>query len=158
VSIRTPALAEIRRAFFRQTQAIVRADIAAGRVTILAPSQDANADVTQMLLIFSFSPGLVSRAELGGHGALARRQGIWKVTISSHRNGNAEEPWTLADKLEEAFRAYTVNGMYVPPAQEGEEPPCPVYCDFPYTEDIGQTPDERNTLTVTVPWDTWTQN
>lgn len=155
---RRPAtLNEIRRALFRKMQEAAAEDEDAGRVYVVPPAQEGEPGLKMLLLLSSFTPGLVNRAELGGYGALAERSGIWKMTISALKDNDAGEPWRLAEKLEQAFMRYTVDAL---PVGEpgGAEDICPVYCDFPYTENLGVLPDGCNGISVTVPWWTWTQN
>ncbi len=158
MSQRTPTLNDIRWSLFYLMQEIVAEEEADERVVIVPPQQEGNPEITSMLLISGFQPGLVEQAELGGYGALAVRRGIWKMTISSHKNSNAGEPWLLAEKLEAAFRKFTVDGIPIHSRIDPDGISCPIFCDFPYTENVGITPDERNALSVTVPWWTWTQN
>lgn len=154
---RTPTLNEIRRVLFATMQDALADEEELGKVFIVPPAQDSDPALKLILVIASFTPGTVNRQELGGYGALALRQGIWKMNISSLKDTNAGEPWRIAELLEEAFRPYTVDGLVV---EEREEvgSPCAVFCEFPYSENVGTLPDGRNGITVTVPWWTWTQN
>lgn len=155
--MRRPAtLNEIRRALFRTMQEAVAKDEDDGRVYVVPPAQEGEPGLKMLLLLSSFTPGLVSRAELGGYGALAERSGIWKMTISALKDNDAGEPWRLAEKLEQAFMRYTVDALRVTETDSADV--CSVYCDFPYTENVGVLPDGRNGISVTVPWWTWTQN
>ena len=161
-----PTLNDIRRAFFTAMQKAVAEEEAAGKVVVVPPNQEAEPDVKQILLISGFTPGLVGRLELGGYGALAQRSGIFKMSLSFLKTANAGEPWQLAEKLEAAFRPYTVDGLPVPAQADPNAPPCFVFCDFPYTEAIGftyggavdDTPDGRSLISVTVPWWAWVEN
>lgn len=155
---RTPTLNEIRRTLFAATQGALADEIKAGKVFFVPPAQDVDPALPKILVISSFSPGDVDRMELGGYGALALRHGIWKTNISTLKDINANEPWQIAEKLEEAFRIYTVDGLQVVNPDDDIYAPCAIYCEFPYSENIGALPDGRNGITVTVPWWTWTQN
>lgn len=157
--MRRPAtLNEIRRALFRTMQEAVAEDEDDGRVYVVPPAQEGEPGLKMLLLLSSFTPGQVNRAELGGYGALAERVGIWKMTISALKDNDAGEPWRLAEKLEQAFLPYTVDALEVVPPDDDGEDVCAVYCSFPYTENVGVLPDGRNGISVTVPWWTWTQN
>lgn len=154
---RVPTLNEIRRTLFVETQKVLADEVKAGKVFIVPPTQDSDPTLKKILVIASFNPGIVERQELGGYGALALRQGIWGMNISSLKDINAGEPWQLAELLEKAFSRYTVDGLAVVESEEVGSP-CAIFCEFPYSENVGTLPDGRNGITVTVPWWTWTQN
>lgn len=161
-----PTLNDVRRAFFTAMQKAVAEEEAAGKVFVVPPNQEADPELKQILLISGFTPGTVGRLELGGHGALAQRSGIFKMSLSFLKTANAGEPWQIAEKLEAAFRPFTVEGLEVCAQAAPDAPPCAVFCDFPYTETIGftyggavdDTPDGRSLITVTVPWWAWVAN
>lgn len=148
----TATLNDIRRSFFRIMQDAVTEEESTGRLYVVPPAQDGNPDIKSMMLISGFIPGQTTRGEMGGYGALAIREGVWKMTVSFLRDTDAGEPWELAQKLEDTFTPYTVDGIPVNDAL------CHVFCDFPYSEDVGELPDKRNGISVTVPWWTWTSN
>ena len=153
---RTPTLDEIRIALFSVALNAVKAQ---PDVYVLAPAQEANPDNKMILLHCSFTPGLIGRAEIGGTGALARRHGIWRMTISTLLDVDTSRIWELAENLEQAFRPYATDAL--PVMAEGNDENCEimaVFCDFPYTENAGIGPDNRNLTTVTVPWETWTES
>lgn len=152
---RCPQLDEIRVAFFREMLDVINRSDWATRVYVVSDAQEANPDRDMLLLLPSFIPGIVSRGELGGFGALARRRGIWKMSISAKADNDACEAWRLAEFLEEAFRQYTVIAL---PVLENDSPVCEVYCDFPYTENTGFLSDGRKGISVTIPWWAWTHN
>lgn len=154
---RVPTLNEIRKTLFATMQDALAEEEDLGKVFIVPPAQESDPELKKILVIASFSPGIVDRQELGGYGALAKRQGIWKMNISSLKDTNANEPWQIAEKLENTFQKYTVDGLVVVQNEEVGSP-CAVFCEFPYSEDIGTLPDGRKGITVTVPWWTWTQN
>lgn len=152
-----PTLNDIRRTLFSVMQDALSEEEDSGKVFIVPPAQDSDPELKQILVIASFSPGDVSRQELGGYGALAMRQGIWGMNITSLKDTNANEPWQIAEKLELAYKPYTVDGLIVI-NQEAIGEPCRFFCEFPYSENVGTLPDGRNGITVTVPWWAWTQN
>lgn len=154
---RVPTLNEIRRTLFATMQDALVEYEESNKVFIVPPAQESDPGLKQILVISSFTPGIVDRQELGGYGALAKRQGIWKMLISSPKDVNANEPWKIAEKLENIFQKYTVDGLVVV-ENEDVGSPCAIYCEFPYSENIGVMSDGRNGITVTVPWWTWTQN
>lgn len=154
----TPTLNDIRRVFFAETQKILADDVKAGKVFIVPPAQDADPALKKILVIASFSPGIVDQLEIGGDNASGKRQGIWKLTISSLKDVNANEPWQVAEKLENAFAPYSVEFLPVTNFQDDIVTQCKILCEFPYSENIGVLPDGRNGITVTVPWWTWTEN
>lgn len=155
--MRVPSLNEIRRTLFSTMQDALSKDEDAGKVFIVPPAQESDPELKKILVIASFSPGDVSRQELGGYGALAKRQGIWGMNITFLKDTNISEPWRIAELLEETFRKYTVDGLVVVETEEMGSP-CAIFCEFPYSENVGTLPDNRNGITVTVPWWTWTQN
>lgn len=154
---RVPTLNEIRRTLFSTMQDALADEEESGKIFIVPPTQESDPELKKILIISSFSPGMVDRQELGGYGALAKRDGIWKMNISSLKGTNANEPWAIAEKLEKTFQKYTVDGLVVDDSG-GMGNPCAIFCEFPYSEDVGTLPDDRNGITVTVPWWTWTQN
>lgn len=149
-----PDLNSIRIALFEICQNALQREIEAGLVYLSAPNQKNNPDLRCIIVATSFSPAKIDRGEIGSHGSLSKRPGIFKITISSLQEEDADIPWDIAFTLERVFSWYSCESLYV---SENEEEGA-VYCDFPYTENIGIGPDNRNTITVTVPWWVWTQN
>lgn len=156
--MRVLTLNEIRRALFTTMQDALAEEEDAGKIFIVPAAQDSDPELKKILIISTFTPGIVNRQELGGYGALAERHGIWKMNISSLKDTNAGEPWQIAEKLENTFTHYTVDGLPAIDSEDDIEPAYDIYCEFPYSESIGTMPDGRNGITVTVPWWTWTQN
>ena len=150
-----PSLNGIREALFSVLLDALATEEDAGTVFIAAPAQEADPNLRRIIVMASFSPALVHRQELGGYGALALRRGIWGMTISSQKDANANEPWAIAEKLEQAYRPYTVDGLEV---VDGGEARGFVFCEFPYAQSVGVLPDQRNGISVTVSWWTWTHN
>lgn len=168
---RIATLDELRMAFFGAMQLIADAWDKKERLFVTAPAQESDPELKKIILSGAFIPGMVGRAELGGYEALASRKGVFKMTISTLPETEANEAWELAQELENGFLPFTVDPLLVKPSraydpdadENQDEPiedkkPCPLFCDFPYTENIGLLPDGRNGITVTVPWWTWTQN
>lgn len=154
----TPTLDDIRVAFFRETQKILADDVRSGKVFLVPPAQDADPALKKIIVLCSFTPGIVDRQEIGWGTASGERKGIWKMTISSLKDVNANEPWAIAEKLENAFAPYSVEFLPVTDFQADIATECKINCDFPYSENIGTQPDGRNHVTVTVPWWTWVEN
>lgn len=154
----TPTLNDIRKAFFIATQAALIEVVKTGKVFLVPPAQDADPALKKILVMASFSPATVNRLEIGGRNASGKRNGIWKLTISSLKDVNANEPWQVAETLESAFAPYSVDFLPITSFQDDIASECKILCDFPYSENIGTLPDGRNGITVTVPWWTWTQN
>lgn len=152
-----PTLNDIRRTLFSVMQDALSEDEESGKVFIVPPAQESDPELKQILVIANFSPSDVSRQELGGYGAFAIRKGIWSMNITSLKDTNANEPWEIAEKLELAYKPYTLYGLEVI-NKEAMGKPCVIFCEFPYSENIGTLPDDRNGITVTVPWWTKTEN
>lgn len=153
-----PTLNNIRTVFFAETQKALIDDVKSGKVFIVPPAQDADPALKKILVLASFSPGIVDQLEIGGENASGKRQGIWKLTISSLKDVNAGEPWRIAEKLENHFAPYSLDFLPVTDFFEDISTECKILCEFPYSENIGILPDGRNGITVTVPWWTWTEN
>lgn len=153
----TPTLDDIRITFFKETQKILTDDVKAGKVFIVPPAQDADPALKKIIVLCSFTPGIVDQQEIGWGTASGNRHGIWKMTISSLKDVNANEPWAIAEKLENAFAPYSVSFLPVNSFQDDIATECKINCDFPYSQNIGEMPDKRNGITVTVPWWTWVE-
>lgn len=154
----TPTLNSIRTVFFAETQKALMDDVRAGKVFIAPPAQDADPALKKILVLCSFSPGNVARLEIGGENASGERLGIWKMTISSLKDVDAGEPWKVAETLESYFAPFAVDFLPVTDFQDDIATERKIFCDFPYSENVGMLPDGRNGISVTVPWWTWTHN
>lgn len=152
-----PTLNNIRTVFFAETQKALIADVKAGKVFIVPPAQDADPALKKILVLCSFTPGIVDHLEIGGHNASGERHGIWKMTISSLKDVNAGEPWKVAETLENHFAPFSVDFLPVTDFWEDIATECKINCEFPYSENIGTAQDGRNHISVTVPWWTWTE-
>ena len=149
--MRCPSLNEIRTAFFNLVQNALEWEVESGLVFLAAPAQANNPEKNCIIVSTGFTPGNIAKQELGGAGSLAKRNGIFKITVSSLPTEDADLLWDIADVLEKAFSIYSYERLPV------NESGAVVYCEFPYTENIGTGPDNRNIITVTVPWWAWTQ-
>lgn len=153
-----PSLNDMRRAFFAKTQKILAEDVKSGKVFIVPPAQDADPELKKMLVLCSFTPGKVDHLEIGWGNASGARHVIWKMTISSLKDVNANEPWLVPEKLESAYAPYSVDFLPITDFQDDAATAFKINCEFPYSENVGLLPDGRNGITVTVPWWTWTEN
>lgn len=154
----TPTLNSIRVKFFAETQQALLDDVKAGKVFVVPPAQDVDPSLKKIIVLCSFSPGIVDKLEIGGENASGERRGIWKMTISSLKDVNAGEPWKVAETLESYFAPYAVDFLPVNGFWEDIETECKILCDMPYSENVGTAQDGRNHISVTVPWWTWTHN
>lgn len=150
MSRQTPTLDAVRVAFFNAMQVAVADDVRQKRLIVVPPAQDFNPDVKAVHLISALQPGMVQDGELGGREAIAPRLGVWIMTLSALKTESPGVIWRLAGKLEQAFRREDL------PTDTTAPGGCPVYCEEPYTTNVGITPDKRIELSVTVPWWTWT--
>lgn len=130
-----PTLNEIRVALFNVAQNALEHELESGLVYFVAPNQGNLPDKKCILVLTSFTPGTVNRIELGGSGAMGTRNGIFKITISALPDEDADVAWEIAEKLEEAFKPFSYESLLISPASEDSVNA--VYCDFPYSENIG---------------------
>lgn len=152
---RIATLDEIRVALFAKTQDAL---FAFPDVWLCAPAQDAEIDLKRLAVICSLLFEKTERMEFGGPGSLAERRGFWKMLVSVLPGTDENLAWELAQGLEAAFTPYACKDFPVASRNEEDaEPICPLFCDFPYTENLGELPDKRNGISVTVPFRTWTQ-
>lgn len=152
---RIATLDEIRIGLFAATQ---EALAAFPDVWLVTPAQDAAIDVKRLAVFCSLTFSKTGRAEFGGHGSLAERSGFWKMLVSILPGTDENLALELAQGLEDAFLPYATEDFpLVSRIPDDPMPVCPLFCEFPYTENIGEMPDKRNGITVTVPFRTWTQ-
>ena len=149
MSEQTPSLNAIYAAFFNAMQAAVADEVRAKSLVVVPPAQDFNPDAKSVHLISALQPGTIQDGELGGREAIAPRLGVWVMTLSALKTEGPGVMWRLAEKLEQAFRREDIPTDTAPGG-------CPVYCEEPYTTNVGEAPDKRIELSVTVPWWTWT--
>lgn len=151
---RIATLDEIRIALFSRTQ---EALLEYPDVWLAAPAQDAKIDLKKLAVICSLLFSKTGRMEFGGHGSLAERKGFWKMLLSIQPGTDENLGWELAQALENAFLPYATEDFPVSSSNpEDNSPVCPLFCDFPYTENLGELPDKRKGISVIVPFRTWT--
>ena len=155
---RIATLNEIRVAFFGKTRDALAAFPDGDKVWLAAPAQDAKIDLKKLAVICSLVWGETTRGEFGGPGSAAERHGFWKMQVSILAGTDENLGWELAQALEDAFLPYAVEDLPVASLDPADvEPICPIFCDFPYTENLGVLPDKRSGICVTVPFWTRTQ-
>lgn len=152
---RIATLDEIRIALFAKTQDALDAF---PDVWLCAPAQDSEIDLKRLAVVCSLLFEKTTRMEFGGHGSLAERRGFWKMQVSFLPDTDENLAWGLAQALEATFTPYAVDDLPVDSGNADDETlVCPLFCDFPYTENLGELPDKRKGISVTVPFRTWTQ-
>lgn len=141
MSERTPTLAETGSAL-----RVKMAEIVGDAAVIIPPNEDGDPDVGDILVLHSVNPGIVTMGELGGPEGLSVMNGVYSINLSYPRGSlpRANEAWELAQKLSSAFRRSTL------PAGA-----CCIMVDEPYITNVGNTPDGRMSILVTVPWWAW---
>ncbi len=95
-----PDLNSIRIALFDALQRAIARETESGIAYLAAPAQGNNPDAKCIWVFTAFIPGTTGQLELGGPGALARRKGIFKVTISSLPDEDADLLWYMAQNIE----------------------------------------------------------
>jgi len=140
----TPTLSQIGTAL-RTVLSQVVANMSA--VQIVPESSSFNPDVKHIVLLQALRPSSSTEEELGGRLGLSKRHGVYTITISIPFN--VTERVTTANALAETLcDAYRRKAL---PTVNGD-----VYCGEPSFLIIGKDPDERYSLSVSVPYTTWT--
>jgi len=157
----TPTLAMTAAAF-----RTVLADLLAGQsgVQLVPETASFNPDVANIVFLQAFRPSQSETAELSGRIGLGKRHGVYMVTISA--------PWGNSAKTASALQwAETVCDAYR--LRKLETAKGPVYCGEPsvlmgavqvsasmsggwMSSVTNKDPDERYSISISVPWTTWT--
>lgn len=172
-----PKLAEIRLALETKLYEILTAYFEAGLIDILPNGNPLPATVEKILVIPTISPGAMLPGEMAGKQGIVPRQGVMTVLLSCPVDGEKlTYAWQIAGSIEESF--YRENlPIYETESEEeagdesGEdeetdpddepqpepepEPVAEVMCNEPYVTNVGETPDKRLALSVTIPWWVW---
>lgn len=135
-----------------QTAATLRtvlASLLAGQsgVQLVPETSSFNPDVANIVFLQAFRPSQTESAELSGRLGLGKRHGVFMVTISAPWGDSAKaaQARTWADAVCDAFRRRAL------PTANG-----PVYTDEPNILVVGKDPDERYSISISVPWTAWT--
>ena len=135
-----------------QTAAALRtvlASLLAGQsgVQLVPEASSFNPDVANIVFLQAFRPSQTESAELSGRLGLGKRHGVYMVTISAPWGDSAKaaQARTWADAVCDAFRRRAL------PTANG-----PVYTDEPNILVVGKDPDERYSISISVPWTAWT--
>lgn len=143
-----PDLFAVRVALETALFATVREEFTAGTVVIVQPADELKPDLRKIQILHSVNPGEVQSGELGRIG-VCPRVGVYTITLSCppHDTAMLEKAWRLCSLIESSF--YRVD-LPIPNSS------CRVMCEEPYTTNVGEVPDKRLAMSVTVPWWTWT--
>lgn len=139
---------EIRVALEKKLFEALQEPFAAGKLIIVQPGQDISPDMQKIQVVHTVAPGIVQTGELGGRGGYCPRQGAYTILLSCPADDTAilADAWDISGSLEAAFfRADCAIA----------DSHCRVMCEQPYTTNVGETPDKRLGLSVTVPWWVW---
>ena len=157
----TPSIAQIAAALRSELYALLVGDEG---VELVPETSGFSPDVSKIVFLQAFRPSSSESVELSGRLGLARRHGVYMVTISAPWGDPAKtaQAQSWAEDVCNAFRRKTFE------TDEGDvytgEPNIlmgSVQVDVFATGGLsskvtGKDPDERYAISISVPWTTWT--
>lgn len=140
----TPTTAQTAQAF-RTALAGALANVSG--VSIVSETASFNPEASSIFALQAFRPSSSESAELSGRQGLGKRHGVYMVTLSAPfgPSANVQEAMGIAETLADAFRRRAL------PTANG-----PVFTDEPNILVVGKDPDERYSISISVPWTAWT--
>ena len=139
----TPTIAQTAQAF-RTALAGALADVSG--VSIVPETASFNPDASGIFALQAFRPSTSESAELSGRLGLGKRHGVYMVTLSApFASAKVADAMSAAETLADAFRRRAL------PTANG-----PVYTDEPNIFVVGKDPDERYSISISVPYTAWT--
>lgn len=142
----TPTLYEIRIALETALFSALTPAFQAGEVVIVQPGEEIAPALQKIQVIHNVNPGEVQPGELDPRGGIAPRLGVYTILLSCPNDVESlTRTWELAGELERDLR-----GRELPVGECGA-----VYVGEVNTTNVGQTPDNRLGLSLSVEWWAW---
>ena len=140
----TPSMSQIAAAL---RTALFSAVGSASGVSIVPETSTFNPAADSIFVLQAFRPSSQEGVELSGRLGLAQRHGVFLATVSAPYGSSAKVQAAMghAETIADAFRRKALD------TAKG-----PVYCGEPSVVVVGKDPDERYSVSVSVPWTTWT--
>ena len=142
----TPTPYEARIALESRLFELLSPAYEAGEIVIVQPGEEVAPDLKKIQVIHTVNPGIVEGGEVDIVRGISPRIGVYIITLSVPNDvQQLSRAWELAGELEQGFRGVTLS------SDKGK-----VYVNEPYTTNVGELPDSRLGLSVTVNWWAWT--
>ncbi len=140
----TPTIAQTALAF---RTALATALSGQSGVTIVPETSGFDPDEAGIMALQTLRPSSAEAVELSGRLGLGQRHGVYMVTLSAPYGSSSkvQAAMALAETLADAFRRRALD-------TDGG----PVYTDEPNILVVGKDPDERYSISISVPYTTWT--